>query len=99
MRRKSVGVVLIEALGFATALKVQVVCSLWAVFEAVEGRPPVKGEFEEAFGYDVSTVYRRLQDWERAFPNGPTLPEFAAQIAAANGAKVTTRTVGGAVIA
>jgi hypothetical protein len=99
VRRKTVSMVLIEKLGFREALRVQVTCTLWAVFEAVEGHAPAKAEFHEAFGYDDATVYRRLQSWRDAFPDGPTLPEFAAQIAATRGAGVTARVVGGMEIA
>ncbi len=92
---KTVNEHLIEVLGFRRATTCEAFMVTWALFEAIEGRPPVDlDEFAKETGRSLATVYRWLADFKTAFPGHETPHELTAPVRQAVGEKLTVRRVG-----
>jgi hypothetical protein len=68
-RKRTVGSVLIDQLGFRRATVIAAFISLWAMYRATEGNDPrTVDELADALQRDRATVFRWLADFRECFP-------------------------------
>jgi len=83
----TLGAYLLKKFGVGDSVRLRTWLVLWAMFLELEGREPTVDDFETEFGMSKSTYYRRLAQWQEAFPGHRTPTVLVLQWQAASAAK------------